>query len=94
MNESEELVFIDPLEEPAIVTEEEALGWLHQVDGSIYQNSQSDSDEGAWVAVVQTPAAPGQIGNLIIAFGESLTDATSVAEEQWQRYWSSIGLIH
>ena len=94
MNENEELVFIDPPEEPAIISEEEALGWLHQVDGSVYQNSQPDDVESAWVAVVQTPAASGRVGNLIIAFGESLTHAASAAAEQWERYWSSIGPIH
>jgi len=94
MNENKELVFIGLQEEPAIITEAEALGWLHQVDGSIYQNSQPDDVESAWVAVVQTPAASGRLGSLIIAFGESLTDAASAAEEQWERYWSSIGPIH
>ena len=76
------------------MTQDEALRWLNQVDGSIFHNSEID-DENAWVAVVRTPAPRGsQTGKIILAFGETLSAAAAAAEDEWQTLWESFGATH
>jgi hypothetical protein len=82
-------------DETAIVTEQDALEWLSQVDGTVYRNRAADRiDANSWVAVVRTPSTSGRGSALILAFGETLTDATCGAEEQWQALWSGLSLVH
>ena len=75
------------------MTQNEALRWLKQVDGSIFHNSEID-DENAWVAVVRTPAPQGKAGKIILAFGETLSAAAAAAEEEWETLWESFGVTH
>ena len=72
------------------MTQNEALRWLKQVDGSIFHNSETN-DENAWVAVVRTPAAQGGAGKIILAFGDTLSAATSAAEHEWHDLWQTFG---
>jgi hypothetical protein len=46
------------------------------------------------VAVVRTPREGTRRGKLIIALGESMEEATSAAEDQWQRLWVRQGPAH
>ena len=85
---------VDWLDEPVLLTEREALGWLRQVDGSVYRDRHQGDANNAWVAVVRTPSANGRAGKIILAFGESLLDAAGAAEAEWQRCWSSMGVTH
>jgi len=75
------------------MTEEQAQAWLKQVKGNVYRNSRPYEDD-AWVAVVRTPAVSGNVGKIIVAFGESLVSATGAAEEQWQEIWGRISSLH
>ncbi len=75
------------------MTQNEALRWLKQVDGSIFHNSETD-DENAWVAVVRTPPGQGRTGKIILAFGETLPAAAAAAEQEWQTLWESFGASH
>lgn len=73
---------------------DEALCWLRQVKGQLYRNRQHASGKQAWVAVVRAPQPGGRRGKLIIALGESMEEATSAAESQWQRLWGRLGPTH
>ena len=73
---------------------EEALAWLREVEGRLYRSGPDSGGQGAWVAVVRTPGAPGERGKLIIALGETLEEAASAAEAQWQRLWRAFGPAH
>ena len=74
------------------MTSEQALGWIKQVGGVVYHNKKADEPDNAWVAVVRTPGAVGQAGKLILAFGETLEEATGAAEAQWDTIWSDLSL--
>lgn len=73
---------------------EEALSWLRQVKGQLYRNRKHASGKQAWVAVVRTPQAGSRKGKLIIALGDSIEEATTAAEGQWQRLWEQLGNSH
>ena len=73
---------------------EEALCWLRQVKGPLYRNKQHASGKKAWVAVVRTPQEGSRRGKLIIALGDSMEEAASAAEGQWQRLWGKLGSTH
>ncbi len=76
------------------MSEQDALRWLKQVDGTVYHNRQDNSGENAWVAVVRTPGANGKVGKIILAFGESIQEAAGAAEEEWNTLWSGISATH
>ena len=73
---------------------DEALSWLRQVRGQLYRNRRHESGKQAWVAVVRTPRQGSRRGKLIIALGESMEEATTAAEDQWQRLWEGLGPTH
>ena len=72
----------------------EALSWLRQVKGQLYRNKKHATGKEAWVAVVRTPQGGPRKGKLIIALGESMEEATSSAEGQWQQLWENHGPVH
>lgn len=73
---------------------DEALEWLREVNGQLYRNKPHPTGKNAWVAVVRTPRAGTKRGKLIIALGDSMEEATSAAEGQWQRLWERLGASH
>ena len=77
-----------------IMTPEQALDWIKQVDGVIYHNREEIDAENTWVAVVRTPAAGPKVGRIILAFGESLEAAAGAAEAQWDQIWDGLSSIH
>ncbi len=77
-----------------VMTSEEATAWIRQVGGVVYHNKESEDAENAWVAVVRTPAAGGKAGKIILAFGETLEDATCAAEAQWDEIWGDLSQVH
>ncbi len=77
-----------------LMTSNEALSWLKQVEGTVFHNKYQAEDENAWVAVVRTPGINGQNGKIILAFGETLEIATSAAEREWQQVWERISRVH
>ncbi|MDP6979759.1 MAG: hypothetical protein QF570_14325 [Myxococcota bacterium] len=81
-------------EEPVLTTEQDALRWLRQVEGTVYHNRNDADGENAWVAVVHTPPANGRTGKIILAFGESIQEAATAAEEEWTSVWSSMSATH
>jgi hypothetical protein len=81
-------------DEKYLTSEQDALHWLKQVNGTVYHNRQDDSGDNAWVAVVRTPAANGNVGKIILAFGESIQDAAGAAEEEWNALWSGLSATH
>ncbi len=80
--------------EPVLATEQEALRWLRQVDGTVYHNRNDADGENAFVAVVRTPPSNGKTGKIILAFGESIQEAAGAAEEEWNTLWSSMSVTH
>ena len=74
--------------------EQEALRWLRQVDGTVYHNRNQADDENAYVAVVRTPGANGQVGKIILAFGETVQEAAGAAEQQWDSLWRELSSSH
>lgn len=80
--------------EPVLPSEQAALQWLKQVDGTVYHNRNNADGDSAWVAVVRTPAAHGKAGKIILAFGESVQEAAGAAEEEWDALWSSLSARH
>ena len=70
---------------------EEAVDWLHAVDGQLYKSSIGGAGKPeSWVAVVTTPRAGSANAKLIIALGETITDATSAAADQWHQEWDKL----
>ena len=77
-----------------MMSSDEALTWLRQVQGQLYQNKQHPTGKATWVAVVRTPQDGARKGKLIIALGASLEEATTAAEGQWQQLWQGFGSAH
>jgi len=76
------------------MTNIEALTWLLQVDGRLYQTKAQSTKPEAWVAVVRVPGAGAKKGKLIVALGGSAEEATIAAEGQWQKLWTDISTLH
>lgn len=84
----------EPTRETILTSEQDALRWLKQVDGTVYHNRNGTDSDNAWVAVVRTPAANGKTGKIILAFGESIQEAAGAAESEWNTLWSSLSAQH
>lgn len=78
----------------ADMTNIEALSWLIQVDGRLYQARSRSDESDAWVAVVRVPGAGAHKGKLIVALGGSAEEATCAAEDQWQALWKDLSKLH
>ena len=76
------------------MTAEQAMNWLLQVGGELYQSPHTEEGRTAWVAVVRTPPASERRGKLIIALGATMLEATAAAEAQWQQLWQGLGGSH
>ena len=76
------------------MTQEQAMSWLQQVGGELYQSRHAGERRTAWVAVVRTPWLAARRGKLIIALGSSMQEATAAAEDQWQKLWQDLGGAH
>jgi hypothetical protein len=76
------------------MTNIEALTWLLQVDGRLYQTKKKSAKPDAWVAVVRVPGASARKSKLIVALGGSAEEATKAAEGQWQKLWTDISKLH
>ncbi len=74
------------------MTLEQAVSWLRQVGGELYQSPGKGNT--AWVAVVRTPPLATRRGKLIIALGSSMQEATAAAESQWQKLWQDLDPAH
>ncbi len=76
------------------MTNIEALTWLLQVGGRLYQTKTKSAKPDAWVAIVRVPGTGARKGKLIIALGGSAEEATTAAEGQWQELWKDISKLH
>lgn len=76
------------------MTNIEALSWLIQVDGRLYQARSRSDRPDAWVAVVRVPGAGANKTKLIVALGGSAEEATCAAEDQWQALWKDLSKLH
>lgn len=76
------------------MTNLEALSWLVQVEGRLYQARSHSDKPDAWVAVVRVPGAGAHKGKLIVALGGSAEEATWAAEDQWQALWRDLSKLH
>ena len=76
------------------MTNIEAMTWLLQVDGRLYQTKAQSTKPDAWVAVVRVPSTGAKKGKLIVALGGSAEEATIAAEGQWQKLWTDISKLH
>ena len=85
---------MEQTKEPVLTTEQAALRWLKQVEGTVYHNRNGADSGNAWVAVVRTPAANGRTGKIILAFGESIQEAAGAAESEWNTLWSNLSAQH
>jgi hypothetical protein len=73
---------------------DEAVAWLREVGGRLYRSGPDAAGRSAWVAVVRAPGPVGTPGKLVIAFGDTLAEAATAAEEQWRELWTALGPIH
>ena len=76
------------------MTPEQAIRWLEQVGGELYQSRHTGEGRAAWVAVVRTPPLTQRRGKLIIALGSTMLEATAAAEIQWQKLWQDLATEH
>ena len=76
------------------MTNVEALNWLLQVDGRLFQTKAKSAKPDAWVAVVRVPGIGARKEKLIVALGGSAEEATIAAEGQWQELWKDISKLH
>jgi len=76
------------------MTNIDAMNWLLQVDGRLYQTKAESPKPDAWVAVVRFPGSGAKKSKLIIALGGTAEEATTAAEGQWQELWKDISKLH
>jgi hypothetical protein len=76
------------------MTNIEALTWLLQVDGRLFQTRAESAKPDAWVAVVRVPSTGARKAKLIVSLGGSAEEATTAAEGQWQELWKDISKLH
>jgi hypothetical protein len=76
------------------MTFDEALDWIQQVDGKLYQNPHKADHDDEWVAVVRTPGTGRRRGKVIVAAGRTLQQATNSAALQWQQIWQELSRVH
>jgi hypothetical protein len=76
------------------MTNIEAMTWLLQVDGRLFQTKAESTQPEAWVAVVRVPGNGAKKSKLIVALGGSAEEATIAAEGQWQKLWTDISRLH
>ena len=73
---------------------EDAVHWLHEVEGRLMCKRDAPDDPDGWVAIVKTPAASGHRGQVILGFGDSAVAAVQTARESWQDAWREISTVH
>ncbi len=73
---------------------EEAVRWLHQVDGRLMRKDEDPTSPDGWVAIVKTPAATGQGSQVILGFGDSALAAVATAQQSWDQAWREISSVH
>jgi hypothetical protein len=79
----------DPIAEiPENFSIEEALCWIHSVDGELYRTPPARGGARAWIAAVRTPRCGAHRAQLILALGNTALEATTAAAIQWRRAWS------
>jgi hypothetical protein len=76
------------------MTRDEALDWIQQVDGRLYQNPRKANQNDEWVAVIRTPRSGRGRSKVIVASGKTLQQATAVAEAQWNELWEKLSRVH
>jgi hypothetical protein len=76
------------------MSRDEAVQWLHEVDGELYRTPRSRAEAAAWVAVVRTPRSGARPPGLIIALGQTLQEAASAAASQWHAVWRTLSGVH
>ena len=76
------------------MTNVEALTWLLQADGRLYQTKTKSANPDAWVAVVRVPGTGTRKSKLIVSLGGSAEEATTAAEKQWQELWKDLSRLH
>ena len=76
------------------MTREEALDWIQQVDGRLYQNPEKADQDDEWVAVVRTTETGRRRGKVIVAAGRTLQQATASAAKQWNELWLELSRVH
>jgi hypothetical protein len=75
---------------PETFTTEEAVSWLHSVDGELYRTPPGRHAARAWIAVVRTPHFGTLRGQLILALGDTALDAATAAASQWRAVWNRV----
>jgi hypothetical protein len=73
---------------------DEALDWIHQVDGVLYQHPNRRDCDDAWVAVIRRPQTIRGPARVIVATGRTLPLATAAAEKEWNELWKDSGRLH
>lgn len=73
---------------------DEALDWIHQVDGVLYQHPNRVDCEDAWIAVIKRPGTIRGPARVIVASGRTLPLAATAAEKEWSELWTGTGHLH
>ena len=70
---------------------DEALDWIQQVDGVLYQHPNRVDQNDAWVAVVRSPGTIRGPARVIVTSGRTLPLAATAAEKEWNELWEGLG---
>jgi hypothetical protein len=73
---------------------DEALDWIQQVDGVLYQHPSRVDQNDAWVAVIRSPRTNHGAARVIVASGRTLPLAAAAAEKEWNQLWARLGSLH
>lgn len=73
---------------------DEALDWIQQVDGVLYQHPNRVDRDDAWIAVIKRPETIRGAARVIIASGRTLPLAAAAAEKEWNDLWTGTGRLH
>ena len=75
---------------PETFTTEEAVSWLHSVDGELYRTPPGRHATRAWIAAVRTPNFGTRRPQLILALGHTAVEAATAAASQWRAVWNDV----
>ena len=73
---------------------DEALDWIQQVDGVLYQHPNRVDQNDSWVAVVRSPGTIRGPARVIVTSGRTLSLAATAAEKEWNELWEGLGPLH
>ena len=76
------------------MTRDQALEWILQVDAQLFESGSRSDGKQAWVVVVRAEPGAGRRKKLILGFGDSIEEATGIAERCWNEVHPGRETVH